>query len=61
MNNTPKFIFEVLAVSLLIAVLIKAIGPALPIPATNFSAIAIVLTPTLVMGSLLLWRAVRYL
>lgn len=59
MNNTAKFILEVVAVSLLIAVLIKAIGPSLPIPATDLSAIAIVLTPTLILGSLLLWRAVR--
>lgn len=59
MNDTAKFIVEVIAASLLIAVLIKAIGPSLPIPATDLSAIAIVLTPTLVMGSLLLWRAVR--
>ena len=59
MNDTAKFIFEVVAVSLLIAVLIKAIAPPLAIPATDLSALAIVLTPTLVMGSLLLWRAVR--
>ncbi|NJL22393.1 MAG: hypothetical protein HC895_18790 [Leptolyngbyaceae cyanobacterium SM1_3_5] len=59
MNNTVKFIVEIIALSLLIAVLIKTIGPSLPIPATDVSAIAIVLTPTVAMGSLLLWRAVR--
>lgn len=59
MNNTVKFVVEVIALSLLIAVLIKAIGPNLPIPATDVSAIAIVLAPTIVMGSLLVWRAVR--
>lgn len=50
------FVAKVVAVSTLIAIALKTIGPRLPIPATASVSLAIVLAPSLVLGAYLLWQ-----
>ncbi|NER83104.1 MAG: hypothetical protein F6K42_26835 [Leptolyngbya sp. SIO1D8] len=55
-QDQTGFIVKVFGVSTLMAIALKTIAPRLPIPATSASSLAIVLTPTLVMGTLLCWQ-----
>jgi hypothetical protein len=59
MKDSVELILKVLLASALISVGIKSVGPMLPIPGTSAVAIAIVLTPTVVMTLLLGWRLQR--
>ncbi len=56
MSDSLKFVLEVVVASAIIAIAIKTIGPYLGVPATNAAAIVFVLSPTLIMASLLGWR-----
>lgn len=58
MNDSLKFVLEVVMASALIAIAIKTIGPYVEIPTTNAAAIVLVLSPTLIMACLLGWRLV---
>lgn len=50
------FIAKVLVISVLIAIAFKTIGPRLPLPATSAVSLAIVLTPSIVIGLFLTWQ-----
>ncbi len=57
MNTNLGFLLKVLLLSALGAVLIKFLGPLLSISGSNAIALTIVLSPTLILGILLSWRA----
>ncbi len=50
------FGLKVLVGSGIIAIAIKTLGPLLPLPATSAFSLALVLTPSLVLGVVLSWR-----
>ncbi|MEY2914695.1 MAG: hypothetical protein ACK4ZH_16855 [Dolichospermum sp.] len=59
---TPQaigFLLKLLLSSALLSVLIKYAAPFLLIPATMTSALIMVLSPTMVMATVLLWRVPR--
>ncbi|MEY3401395.1 MAG: hypothetical protein RLZZ86_1010 [Cyanobacteriota bacterium] len=53
------FLLKLLLSSALLSVLIKYAAPFLLIPATMTSALIMVLSPTMVMATVLLWRVPR--
>ncbi|MFN7529275.1 MAG: hypothetical protein ACK5QA_17890 [Dolichospermum sp.] len=53
------FLLKLLLSSALLSVLIKYAAPFLLIPATVTSALIMVLSPTMVMATVLLWRVPR--
>lgn len=59
MNPSVALLIKVAALSLLLSIAIKAVGPLLPLPQTTASALVLVLSPTLVMLVLLAWRRVQ--
>ncbi|WP_299485830.1 hypothetical protein [Acaryochloris sp. IP29b_bin.137] len=66
-ENTPPqssksslgFLLKVLGLSTILSAAIKYLGPLLPISGSNPLAVGIVLTPSLVLGGLLLLRGQR--
>lgn len=56
MNTKIGVIIKVLVLSLVISFGIKYFGPYLSLSPNNISVLIAVLTPTIIMGSLLLWR-----
>ena len=50
------FVVKVIGLSTLIAIAFKTLAPRLAIPATNVVSLALVLTPSLVLGAFLAWR-----
>jgi hypothetical protein len=52
------FVGKVLGLSLGLAIAFKTLAPRLPIPATDGVSLAIVLTPALGLGAVLLWRLI---
>jgi hypothetical protein len=59
MENQLGFVLKLLLLSAFLSVLIKYTAPNLPIPATVTNVLVIVLLPTIVMASALLWRFPR--
>ena len=55
------FILKVMILSALISVGIKAFGPLLALPATAAVALALILSPPLLLGLILVWRERRQL
>ncbi|MGQ4646785.1 hypothetical protein [Lyngbya aestuarii] len=60
MDTQVSFILKVLIFSGGISVLLKYVGPNLPVAATSLNALITVLTPTVILALGLLWRAVKY-
>ncbi|KAI9131442.1 hypothetical protein [Acaryochloris sp. CCMEE 5410] len=58
-NSSLGFVLKVLGLSTILSVAIKALGPLLPISGSNPLALGVVLTPSLVLGGLLLLRGQR--
>jgi hypothetical protein len=56
MNTKIGVIIKVFVFSLLISWAIKYFGPYLSLSPNNINVLIAVLTPTIIMGSLLLWR-----
>ncbi len=56
MDTQLTFITKVILLSLVIALLIKYVGPFLHIPAMGLNAIISVFMPTIIMGIILIWR-----
>lgn len=56
MKNQLFFLLKLLLLSTVISFLIKYAGPMLLLPATSLNALILVLLPTLIMITLLLWR-----
>ncbi|WP_460205111.1 hypothetical protein [Scytonema sp. NUACC21] len=56
MQNQLIFVLKVLLLSAGLSVLIKYALPNLPIPPTATNALIIVFLPTVIVGSVLLWR-----
>ena len=54
-----RFLLKLLLFSALLSVLIKYAAPFLWIPATVTSVLIMVLSPTMVMATVLLWRVPR--
>lgn len=57
LETEPGLVLKVLVLSSVLSVAIKYLGPSLPIPATNTTALIITLLPALGMGLALAWRA----
>jgi hypothetical protein len=53
------FLLKVLGISLLLAVVIKTVGPRLPIGATNLNATLAILTPSLLAALIFIVRSFR--
>ena len=60
MSSQTNFILKVLVLSGGISAAIKYGGSSLPIAATSVNALTAVLTPTLILTGLLLWRSWKY-
>jgi len=60
MGTQANFILKVLIFSGFISVLIKYVGPSLAIAPTSLNTLIAVLTPTLVLASVLVFRAKNY-
>jgi hypothetical protein len=60
MDGQWQFILKLLMISAMSSVAIKYGAPWLNIPATPEVALALVLSPSLVLGSLLLWRGWQF-
>ena len=58
-KGSVGFLLKVLGLSTLLSIAIKALGPQLPIAASNPLALGVVLTPSLVLGGLLFLRGQR--
>lgn len=63
-ENAPSpsslgFLLKVLGLSTILSAAIKYLGPLLPISGSNALALGVVLTPSLVLGGLLLLRGQR--
>ncbi|TAF04531.1 MAG: hypothetical protein EAZ77_15510 [Nostocales cyanobacterium] len=56
MKNQLGFLLKLLLLSTLISLLIKYVGPMLLIPETSTNALILVLLPTMIMITILLWR-----
>jgi len=59
MKNIGVFVLKIIIASAAISWGIKAIGPRLPIPATNAAALAIVLLPAVAVSVFLGWKTGR--
>jgi len=59
MENQLGFLLKLLLFSALLSVLIKSAGPFLWLPATVTNVLIMVLSPTLIMATVLLWRVPR--
>ncbi|WP_110984443.1 hypothetical protein [Acaryochloris thomasi] len=55
--NLWIFLVKILVLSAVISVAIRYLGPLLPLPATSSVALALVLSPTVIMSVALAWRA----
>jgi hypothetical protein len=55
-----NLIIKVLILSLVISVLIKYVGPSLPVAATSVNALIAILTPALIVAIALVWRSGKY-
>ena len=51
-----SFVVKVIGLSTLIAIAFKTLAPRLSIPATNAVSLALVLTPSLLLGAFLPWQ-----
>lgn len=58
-QSSLGFLLKVLGLSTILSVAIKEFGPLLPISSSNPLALGVVLTPSLVLGVLLLLRGQR--
>ncbi|MGR3273558.1 hypothetical protein HRE53_06495 [Acaryochloris sp. 'Moss Beach'] len=58
-KSSLGFVLKVLGLSTILSVAIKDLGPLLPISSSNPLALGVVLTPSLVLGVLLLLRGQR--
>lgn len=58
-QSSLGFLLKVIGLSTILSVAIKDLGPLLPISASNRLALGVVLTPSLVLGVLLLLRDQR--
>ncbi|MDJ0735425.1 MAG: hypothetical protein QNJ47_15430 [Nostocaceae cyanobacterium] len=56
MQNQLGLLVKVLLLSVGLSILIKYACPFLPIPGTATNALIMVLSPTVVLGTVLLWR-----
>ena len=56
MENQLGFLLKLLLFSALLSVFIKSTGPFLWLPATVTNVLIMVLSPTLIMATVLLWR-----
>nr|WP_081606233.1 hypothetical protein [Richelia intracellularis] len=59
MGNQFSFLFKVLILSVGFSLIIKYLCPFLSIPATSSNALIMVLSPTIVLGTVLIWRLQR--
>jgi hypothetical protein len=59
MENQLGFFVKLLLFSALLSVLIKYAGPFLLIPATVANVLIMILSPTIIMATVLLWRVPR--
>ena len=59
MENQLGFLLKLLLFSTLLSVLIKYAAPFLGIPATVTNVLIMVLLPTIIMATVLLWRIPR--
>lgn len=57
--QSVQLLAKVLGLSLGLSLLIKYVGPFIPIPATSGVALALVLLPCIMMMGLLGWRALH--
>lgn len=57
--QTIRFLLKLLLSSALLSLLIKYADPFLWIPATSTNALIMVLSPTMIMATVLLWRVPR--
>lgn len=55
--NLWFFLIKILVLSAMISVAIKYLGPLLPLPATSSVALALVLSPTVILSLALAWRS----
>ncbi|MBD2018363.1 hypothetical protein H6F96_30945 [Microcoleus sp. FACHB-53] len=60
MSTQANFILKVFILSLGVSVLIKYGGPSLPVGATSVNALIAVLTPSLILAIVFLWRVGKY-
>lgn len=58
-KSSLSFLLKVLGLSTILSIAIKDLGPLLPLSSSNPLALGIVLTPSLVLGGLLLLRGQR--
>ncbi|MGB3534690.1 MAG: hypothetical protein WBA13_14390 [Microcoleaceae cyanobacterium] len=59
MNTKFAFIAKVILLSAVGAVLIKFAGPSLPVAGNSLTALTIVLLPSIILATLLGWRAIN--
>lgn len=59
MNTKFAFITKVILLSAVGAVLIKFVGPLLPIAGTSAVALSVVLFPSIILAGILGWRAIK--
>ncbi|MGE5658875.1 MAG: hypothetical protein ACM37W_19940 [Actinomycetota bacterium] len=57
MDSNTQFILKVFLLSIALSLAIKAVGPTLSIPSTTATALTAVLTPSLMVATVLSWRA----
>ncbi len=60
MDDQGQFILKLLIISAVISAAIKYGAPWLNIPATSGVVLTLVLTPSLVLGGILLWRGWQF-
>jgi len=60
MDTQGNFILKVFVLSAGISVLIRYLGPSLPVAATSVNALIAVLAPMLILAIALVWRAGKY-
>lgn len=59
LKSSLGFVLKVFGLSALLSIIIKDLGPLLPISESNGLALAVVLTPSLFLGLLLILRGQR--
>jgi membrane protein implicated in regulation of membrane protease activity len=57
MNTNTGFILKVFLMSIALSLAIKYGGPILSIPSTNLNALIAVFTPSIILATILGWRA----
>jgi membrane protein implicated in regulation of membrane protease activity len=59
MNTNTGFIVKVFLMSIALSLAIKYGGPILSIPSTNLNALIAVFSPTIILATILGWRAIQ--